>query len=330
MTGYFLGADVGSSKTHVLIADEHGHALGFGQSGPGNHETVGYAGLQEALSLATYKALAMAGLTKDQITGAGFGVSGFDWSSEKGPTLRAIEALGLTVPVAAVNDALIGLLAGSEEGWGVAVVAGTGCNCRGWDRARQHEGQVTGGGLMMGEAAGGGELVARAVQAVAHSWTGRGPATQLAAAFIQYTSARDLADLVQGLTARRISLTAAAAPLVFEVAAAGDPVAIDVIHWAGRELGELANAVIRQLDFEALVFHVVLVGSLFNGGSLLLGPMRATIHAVAPGAHFVRLEAPPVVGAALLGMEQAGVNSAALRIPLAASTRHLLLGSHNS
>ena len=38
MTRYFLGGDIGSSKTHVLIADEGGQAVGFGQSGAGNHE----------------------------------------------------------------------------------------------------------------------------------------------------------------------------------------------------------------------------------------------------------------------------------------------------
>ena len=42
---YYLGADVGATKTHVLIADDCGQAVGFGQSGPGNHESVGYGGL---------------------------------------------------------------------------------------------------------------------------------------------------------------------------------------------------------------------------------------------------------------------------------------------
>ena len=38
-----------------------------------------------------------------------------------------------------------------------------------------------------------------------------------------------------------------------------------------------------------------------------------TIHAEAPGARFVRLEAPPVVGGVLLGMEQVGINIADVR-----------------
>ena len=44
---YFLGADLGATKTHTLIVDENGNMLGFGESGPGNHETVGYDGMFE-------------------------------------------------------------------------------------------------------------------------------------------------------------------------------------------------------------------------------------------------------------------------------------------
>lgn len=305
MTHYFLGADVGSTKTHVLIADEAGRAVGLGESGPGNHETVGYEGLSFALEVATRSAVQMAGLTIDQIAGAGFGVSGFDYPSEKAATLDAIKVLGLRAPIEAVNDTLIGLVAGATDGWGVAVVSGTGCNCWGWDRDRQRQGQVTGGGWSMGEYAGATELVQRAIQMIAYAWTRRGPATQLTSAFIRYAGAQDVGELLHGISEDRLCVNASAAPLIFEVAAQGDAVAIDLIHWAGRELGELAKAVIRQLNFEALEFDVVLLGSMFNGGSRLITPMRETIAELAPGARLVRLKTLPVVGAVLLGMEQA-------------------------
>ena len=31
---YFLGIDIGGTKSHALIADEEGRAVGFGQAGP--------------------------------------------------------------------------------------------------------------------------------------------------------------------------------------------------------------------------------------------------------------------------------------------------------
>jgi N-acetylglucosamine kinase-like BadF-type ATPase len=184
---YFLGADIGSTKTHALIADETGMVVGFGKGGPGNHEAVGYDGLAAALDSAVAQALAAAGLAKEQVAGAGFGVAGYDWPSEREPTLRAIGSLRLHAPVEAANDTILGLVAGAAEGWGVAVVSGTGCNCRGWDRSRQREGKVTGHGVWMGEAAGASELVSKTLQAIAQAWTRRGPSTQLTPAFLEHT-----------------------------------------------------------------------------------------------------------------------------------------------
>ena len=159
---YFLGVDIGSTKSHALIADATGRAVGFGQGGPGNHEVVGYDGLKAVLQEITAAALASAGLNREQIAGAGFGVSGYDWPSERADTLAAIATLGLQAPIEAVNDTLIGLLAGAEAGWGVAVVAGTGCNCWGYDRYGRI-GRMTGHGEPFAERAGAGDLVAAAV-----------------------------------------------------------------------------------------------------------------------------------------------------------------------
>lgn len=325
MTRYFLGVDVGSSKTHALVADERGQAVGFGESGAGNHEIVGYDGLAEALNRSVGGALAAAGLSRKDIAGAGFGVAGYDWPSEKEATLGAIGVLGMDASVEAVNDAVLGLLAGAADGWGVAVVAGTGCNCWGRDQTHQRYGQVTGGSLQMGEAAGAGELVAKAIQVIAHAWTRRGRPTQLTDAFLAYTGLDSATVLLQQIATDELHLPAKMAPLVFEVAAAGDQVANEVIRWAGCELGELVNAVVRQLHFEQLTFEVVMVGSLFNGGPLLIEPMRQTIQTVAPGARLACLAVPPVVGAVVLGMEQAGlVVSAAIRKTLERSTTQVL------
>jgi len=332
VTRYFLGVDVGATKTHALIADDLGRALGFGESGSGNPEVVGYDGLAEVLYAATQEALVAAGIANDEIVGAGFGIGGYDWPSQREPTLQAIHPLGLNAPLEIVNDAIIALLAGAAEGWGIAVVAGTSCNCWGWDRERR-EGRMT-GFSWLGEAAGGSELVLKAIQAVALEWTWRGPPTRLTQAFVELTDTGDVEGLLEGLTLQRVHLDAAAAPLVFQVAAEGDPVARELILWAGRELGSIANGVVRQLGFEALDFDVVLAGSFFDGSSLLAETMGETIHALAPGARLVRLHGPPVVGGVLLGMEQAGMElshkkevkaaPSALRSTLIQSTHELL------
>lgn len=300
---YYLGADLGATKTHTLIVDETGRALGFGESGPANHESVGYDGMFQSMQDGLQQALQAAGLTREKIAGAGFGVAGYDWPSEAEATASVIDRLGLRAPYIFVNDAVPGLVAGSEEGWGVVVVSGTGSNCRGWDREHRREGRVTGHGVLMGEGAGASELMHRCMQIVGYSWTKRLPRTALADAIMAHVGANDLEDLMRGYTTRQYHVGAEAAPLVFRVAQEGDQAARDLIAWAGTELGEMASAVIRQLELEELAFDVVLVGGMFENGAALIEPMRATIQRVAPGARLVRLRMPPVVGAVMLGME---------------------------
>lgn len=306
---YYLGADLGATKTHTLIVDETGRALGFGESGPGNHESVGYEGMFQAMHQGLEHALHAAGLTRTDIAGAGFGVAGYDWPSEYEPTASVIDRLGLSSPYKFVNDTVPGLVAGSEEGWGVVVVSGTGSNCRGWDKEHKREGRVTGHGVLMGEGAGGSELLHRGMQLVGYAWTRRGPITKLADALVEFVSAKDLEDLMRGYTTYEYQIGAEAAPVVFRVAEEGDPVARELIHWAGCELGEMANAVIRQLEFENLAFDVVMTGSMFEGGPRLIEPMRETILSLAPRARLVRLQVPPVLGAVILGMEAANVRA---------------------
>jgi N-acetylglucosamine kinase-like BadF-type ATPase len=319
---YFLGIDIGGTKSHALIADETGRVVGFGEAGPGNHEVVGYDGLRKTLQTITSQALQMADISKAQVSGAGFGVAGYDWPSELPPTLEAISALSLTCPIEVVNDTVIGLVAGAEEGWGVALVAGTSNNCWGWDE-HHHIGRVIGGGMQFGEHAGSLELVYQAIIAIAREWTLRGPATALTPAFVEEFGARDAAHLLENIQLENYHPGPWLAPLVFEVAEAGDAVALEIIRWAGEELADLARGVIRQLKFQQRVFDVVMVGSMFNGGPLLLEPMKSGILTEAPAARFVRLTVPPVVGAALLGMQQDGLSIRRLRPRVVETSRAL-------
>lgn len=316
---YFLGVDIGNTKSHAVVADETGRCLGFGQAGPGSWEAIGWDAAEDVLHDITGQALTGAGIGVGDLAGAGFGYAGYDWPEDRPGHEAMIASLGLgDTPYALGNDTLVGLVAGAEQGWGVVVVAGTSNNCRGRDR-HGREGRVTGSGYRFGEYGGAAEIVGKAIQAIGLAWTQRGPATALCDAYVALTGATDVADLLAGLIRDRYQLWPDAAPIVFDLAQAGDAVARDIITWAGQELGSLANGVIRQLDLTGEHFDVVLSGSLYKGGAILTDPMRATIHAVAPGATLVRLKVAPVIGGVLLGMEQAGLPLAAARPMLLAT-----------
>jgi N-acetylglucosamine kinase-like BadF-type ATPase len=302
---YFLGVDIGGTKSHALIVDGNGQAVGFGRAGAGNWESVGYDGLQKVLNAIVSEALALAGIDRSQISGAGFGIAGYDWPSQREAHLDIIRTLELSCPIELVNDAALGIPAGTREGWGVSIVSGTGCNGRGWNADRSREGRAVGGhGYWSGEAAGGYDIVFRAMRAVSFEWTRRGPTTALSQAFLEKTGVKNLGELVEGVYLDKYHFDTSFVLLVFEIAAQGDSEALKIMRWSGDQLGQLACGVIRQVELQNEFFEVVQIGSLYDGHPLITEQMRLTIQKTAPHAKLVRLEVPPVVGGVLLGMEQ--------------------------
>jgi N-acetylglucosamine kinase-like BadF-type ATPase len=319
---YYLGIDIGATKSHALIADETGLAVGLGEAGPGNHEVVGWEGLKVVLHDIINQAISRASIERSQIAGAGFGVAGYDWPSQRQPHFDIFATLGLDCPIEAVNDAVLGILAGTTQGWGISIISGTGENCWGVDKQRNY-GHMTGNSALMGEYGGAGSIVYRTIRDIAKDWGKRGPETQLSQAFIEHTGAVSLDDLLEGLVLGKYNFHAGDAPLVFQVAKNGDSVAVEAIRWAALELADMINGVVRQLGFEDQSFEVVMIGSTFKGGPLLAKPMQAAVHQVAPLAKFIRLNAPPVVGGVLLGMEQAGTFDNYIRTHLIETAKNI-------
>lgn len=320
---YFLGIDVGSSKTHALIVDEGGQCIGFGRSGGGNHQGVGYEGLTNVLRESFLRACETSGVNPASITGAGFGVAGCDFPADREPHLQAIASLGLACPVEVVNDGMNGLLAGATRGIGVNVTAGSSNNCRGRGRNGK-EGRIVGNGIAFGEFGGAYEIAARGLQMVNYAWIKRISPTALTQIYIEATGARGEMDLVEGLSNGQYHLSAHLAVKVIEAAREGDAAACDVVDWAGTELGWLAVSVARQIDMQDEGVEIIQSGSVFEAGELLTKPMRELVLKHCPKAKLIRLDGPPVVGAVILGMEQAGFDGYAIRSNITRTAKELV------
>ncbi len=319
----FLGIDVGSSKTHALVVEESGRCLGFANTRGGNYQGIGYDGLEDVLKTACVQACAMAGVEAGSIAGAGFGVAGYDFPSDREGHLRAIAALGLACPVEVVNDGVNGLLAGATGGIGVNVTAGSSNNCRGRNRAGK-EGRIVGNGAPFGEFGGAAEIVQRGLQLVNYAWIKRIPPTALTQVYLDAVAARDEADLMEGLSNDQYHLFPFIAVQIIQAALDGDPAAGEVIRWAGEELGWLAISVARQIGMDQEEVEIIQSGSVFEAGALLTDPMAAVIREHCPRAVIKRLDGPPVVGAVILGMEQAGFDGYAVREQMVRSAKGMV------
>jgi N-acetylglucosamine kinase-like BadF-type ATPase len=320
---YFLGLDIGSSKTHALIVEETGASLGFGKSGGGNHQAGGYDGLETVLKESFEQACEMSGVNLAQIVGAGFGVAGYDFLSDREPHLKAIAALGLSCPVEVVNDGVNGLLAGAARGVGVNVTSGSSNNCRGRN-GNGREGRIVGNGATFGEYGGGMEIAMKALQMVNYAWIRRIPPTTLTKVLLDATGAKDELELMEGMSNNYLHLFPFIAVDVINAARAGDAAALSVMRWAGEELGWLAVSVARQIGMEDEEVEIIQSGSIFEAGELLTDPMRAVVLKHCPRAKLIRLDGPPVVGAVILGMEQAGFDGYAVRDTMVRTAKEIV------
>jgi N-acetylglucosamine kinase-like BadF-type ATPase len=136
---------------------------------------------------------------------------------------------------------------------------------------------------------------------------GRGPATRLQSALPAHFGLGSMAALIEAvhlgaLTEERcMELT----PLLFEVAEGGDPVAADVVRRQAAEVVALAVAAVRRLDVLDAPIDVVLGGGVITAGHpLLMDEITRLLAEQAPLAVARVVEAPPIVGAALLALDR--------------------------
>jgi N-acetylglucosamine kinase-like BadF-type ATPase len=326
MVRYFLGVDVGNTKSHALICDESGYAKGFGVGGPGNHESIGEEAFQKLLHDIVTQATTSAGISKRDIDAAGFGLAGYNWSEDLPMMRRVVDSLGLDAPYELMNDAGPGLFAGSSDGCGVSVVAGTGANARGRNKQGKLA-RLTGHETLFGEIGGGGALANRAIGDISRAWSLRGKPTTLSELFVEKLGAIDVEEMLAGLTRDRYTLKADLALTVFQAAREGDEVARESIRCLGEGLGGMACGIIRQLGIEDDEFTVVLSGNLFKGSLVIQEALGEIVHELAPGANFMHITAPPVTCAVMLAMEQIGVDYVSNREQIIKTGESMLTGS---
>lgn len=303
---YYVGLDVGGTKTLCLVADQHGHIVGFGRAGCGSYEYHGVAPARVENEKAVQAALSAAGITVGDLTAAGLGVAGADLPEDYDMLEREIYTpMFGDLPRVFRNDSFAALRGGAASGWGVVVACGTGCTCAGKNAAGD-ETRVGGLGPEFGDACTGTSIGEEGLRAVWRARDGIIPPTTLTALFVERAGCPDVETLFKKVYHREIAPRSLEprAPLVFRAAVDGDDAARAILQSGGRYLGAMATAVARRLGMAGEAFEVVLAGSVFKGeGPDLTSAMEAVIRAECPRARLVRPRFEPVVGALLLAYD---------------------------
>lgn len=320
MSRRLLGVDGGNSKTIAAVAC-NGEVVGLARgAGSDIHGRESPEAAVEEIRTVVEAALADAGVGVEALSAAAFSLAGADWPEDF--TLLEAELtarLALQSRPTIVNDALGALRSGAPTFEGVAVAAGT-YNAVG---ARNRDGRMWHIGFWP-DPVGGFDLGLRALKAVYREGFGVGPATALTPEVLETFQAKDALDLMHAFTRREgrrpIQEVQRLAPVLLDVAEAGDPVAREIVADGGRILGEQGRAAATHVGLPIEGVRLVLTGGVMQHPSELLA---RSILAQMPGAVPCRPTAPPVVGALLLAADAAelALEAEALSASLAARTQ---------
>lgn len=303
---FFLGVDAGGSKTYSLIVNEKGETLGRGVSGNGNHQT-NPRHAENNIAAACHQALREAGLSKDNIAYAYFGLAGADREPDYEVLRPMIQRLEFPRHSIAC-DTMIAMRSGTARSYGAVVISGTGFNAAARNRAGE-ELQYGGFGYIYGDGQGSGRDLANfAFRSAVRAWDLRGESTLLHELVLRAAGFQSVPQMLDAALDNGYTPPLTLAELVFEAADQGDEVAARYLAEQGSELGNAAAALIRRLGMEKDEFDVVLGGSVLSKSrsTIMTDALAETVRLTAPGAKVARINMEPVAGAVLSAMDMAG------------------------
>ncbi len=297
---HFLGVDGGGTRTTAWVADQRGRVQARSQAGPSNPLKVGFkAARQDMLRAITRAArqVSQKPLTFDAVC---VGLAGVDRPRVYRPMLawlrRAVPA-GFHL---LTTDAAIALHAAAGVAPGVLVISGTGSIAC----ARDERGQILragGWGIPFDDAGSGYDLGRKAVTAALRDWDGRGRHTRLTPRICQALDLRAITEVVaRDFTQQQV---AALFPVVLQQARHRDAVARELCEEAGRELANLALALLRRLGWRQRFVPVYCAGGVFRASDAIRRSFARHLRRHAPRARVLLLRREPVEGALALARQ---------------------------
>ncbi|MER6649644.1 BadF/BadG/BcrA/BcrD ATPase family protein [Streptomyces sp. NPDC000971] len=306
LTAHVLAIDAGNSKTDVAVIGADGTVLGHARGGGFQPPVVGVDVAVDTLGTAVLAAFAQAGVVGVEHVSAC--LANADLPVEEWELAGALVDRGWGRTVEVRNDTFAILRAGVDEPRGVAVVCGAGINCVGM-RPDGATARFPAIGRMSGDWGGGSGLAEEAMWFAARAEDGRGEPTELARTLPGHFGLDSVYALIEALHlghipfGRRHELT----PVLFATGAAGDRIARGLVERQGDEVVAMISVALTRLGLLEEETPVVLGGSVLAARHPALDDRIAELLSVrAPKAVVRVVSAPPVLGAALLGLDHTG------------------------
>ena len=303
-TALLLGIDGGGTSTVAWLADARGNVLGAGVAGPSNSKAVGVPSALAALEQAIDAAFQSAAEGVRSVDVACLGLAGFGRPADQRVLREWAEARKVCERLLPVTDGDLVIAAGTPEGWGVGVIAGTGSIAVGRD-GDGNSARAGGWGPLIGDEGSAYAVVLAALRRVVRRADGRdarGPEPDsLTTHLLGALGAADIQGIIPALHAPGMDRAriAGLAPAVLSAAAEDEVVVEDVLVPAGRELAALVIAVARALGWTRGELALA-----YAGGFLLAAEpvLRALLDALESAGYVPRAQpvAEPVRGAILL------------------------------
>jgi len=297
-----VAVDGGASKTHLALVARDGELLRLVRGPESQPHNVGFARSLEVLDGLYAEAGGNGPADVAQLN-----MAGVDFPSEEQELREAIETRGWAGRTEVGNDTFAVLRAGTERGWGVAVVCGSGINCVGVSSDGRHArfpalGQIT------GDWGGGTDVGYAALYAAARSEDGRGPKTTLERAVPAHFGFATPVELAEAMHRGRIpSRRVLELPPVVFAEAEHDRVAEEIVGRLASEIVAMARVALERLDLAGEPAEVLLGGGLLQtGNGRLSTAVEAELRRIAPEVLVTAPSSPPIVGAALLGLDAIG------------------------
>ncbi len=302
-----IGIDGGASATSAVLADaQTGAVLGRGDAGPSNIQAVGATAALRELNTAVLGAFRAAKLSRGQVAAATLGLAGVDRKEGLDVIRGWADLVQLANQVSIANDATLLFAAGTPEGWGLAVIAGTGSIAFTLDREGK-DSRAGGWGYLLGDEGSAFRIGLRGLRAACRAADMIGEPTSLLPTLLAKLESNDprefIPEVYRGTWDK--AYIAGLAPLVFSAAASGDCVAARIMEEEARELARTAAGAVAGGELPREELPVALTGGLVIHNTAYRERFLTELRAcgVKPGP--VGLVDDPVVGAVVLARKLA-------------------------